>query len=681
MTDRLSAADAGFLYVEDAATPMHVGGVVLLEPVGPFDYGSLVALIQSRLQLVPRYRQKVRFVPGRFARPVWVDDENFDLTHHVRRSALPQPGSDAQLADLVGVLVSRPLDRSRPLWELYVVEGLSGGRIALVNKTHLSLVDRVGSVDVAAAILDLSPVPRRMRADLWIPTPAPSDIDVVVDAVADITARPAEVLDALRLAALDVRATVDGIEQTVTGILQIVRRAIAPVRRSMLNVEVSGGRRFAGVDLDLSRLRRIRRLHGGTINDVILTLLAGALRSFLLSHGESVGPQTTLRAMVPMSVRTSEPGPVEGGGAETGGAETGGAETGGAETGGAETGGAETGGAETGGAETGGAETNGAGVGGPEDAGPESARSGRTASARGEVGPVQSYLLDLPVAESNPVIRLHQVSFAMAGHTDTGEAVGADTLMELGRFAPAALHTLGARVGAQLSSRMYNLLITNVPGPQAPLYAGGHPVQAMYPVAPLGKGHALAIAVTSYRGRVYFGITADAAALPDPTEFGMLLHEELDEFPLDVVRRRSSPAADQPSQPETQPPPRAEPQPQPEPAPEPQPKPKPQAKPEPTPQEEPQAKPKPRARPKPSPKPQPDSEPAPTVVTPRAARPSRARPAPKPAPPRRPTPAPHPDPAATVDPIGAEPVGGLPAGSGLDHDPTSTPVEKGKTTR
>ena len=467
MTDRLSPADAGFLYTEDAATPMHVGGVAILQPLEPFDYTAIVGLIEARLPLVPRYRQKVRFVPGRFARPVWVDDADFDLTYHVRRSALPRPGTDAQLADLVGRLMSRPLDRSRPLWEVYVVEGLSGGRVALINKTHQAMVDRMGAMDIAAAILDLSPEPRPVTRTTWRPTPAPSDIDLVVDAVVDITSRPAEVVDAVRLAALDVRATVDEVGRTVSGMWQIARRAVRPAPRSMLNVPMSGARRFAGVSLDLARLKAVRATHGGTVNDIVLALIAGALRSFLVSRGEPVTPGTTLRALVPVSVRA------------------------------------------------------------PAD----------------PAAPVASYLIDLPVSEPNPVIRLHQVSFAMAGHTESGQSVAADALMELGRFAPSTLHILGARVGSQLGRRLYNLLVTNVPGPQVPLYAAGIPVAAMYPVAPLAQGRTLAVAVTSYNGRVFFGLTADRDAMPDLDDFGPLLLEAVEEFPATVTRRATRPGA------------------------------------------------------------------------------------------------------------------------------------------
>ena len=338
MTDRLSPTDAAFLYAEDHTTPMHVGGVAILQPTAPFDYSSIVSLIESRLTLVPRYRQKVRLVPGRIARPVWIDDEDFDLGYHVRRSALPRPGTDAQLDELVGRLISRPLDRDRPLWEMYVVEGLAGGRVALVNKTHYAMVDRAGAVDVAAAILDVSPEPRTLPAQIWSPMPSPSEIDLVVDAVADITVRPSEILDAVRLAAMDVRSTVTEVGQMVGGLVSIAYRAVRPAPRSALNVTVTGQRRFASVAEDLARFKAIRTAHSGTLNDVILAVVTGALRSFLLSRGEPVGPGTTLRAMVPVSVRTSD-------------------------------------------------------------------ELGRVTGPR-----VASYLVDLPVAEPNPVMRLHQVS-------------------------------------------------------------------------------------------------------------------------------------------------------------------------------------------------------------------------------------------------------------------------------
>lgn len=461
MTQRLSPADAAFLYADDAA--LHVGGLVILQPNGDFDYQSIVRLIGARLALVPRYRQKVRFVPGRLARPVWVDDDSFDLTYHVRRSALPRPGSDAQLEELVGRLISRPLDRSRPLWEMYIVEGLAGGRIALINKTHHAMVDRVGAVDVAAAILDVNRRPRKLPTDLWIAAPAPSDVDLVVDAIADMTARPSDVLDLLRLAALDIRSTAASVADAAGAVLGVVRRAVNPAPQSVLSPGPSGQRRFSTARASLSDFKAIRAAHGGSVNDVILAVLSGALRSWMLSRGEPLTDGSTLRAMVPMSVR------------------------------------------------------------------PES---------HADAPQVTSYLIDLPVAEPSPVMRLNQVSFAMGAHLESGRQVGADALLELGRFAPPTLHALGARVGDQLSRRSYDVLITNAPGPQVPLYAAGIPVIAMYPVAPLAKHHALALSCTSYRGSVYFGMTAAREAMPDGDEFAMLVDEAVSELMRTLRRGR-----------------------------------------------------------------------------------------------------------------------------------------------
>ena len=218
---------------------------------------------------------------------------------------------------------------------------------------------------------------------------------------------------------------------------------------------------------DLADFKLIRQTHGGSVNDVILTVITGALRSWLLSRAEAVTAHTVVRAMVPMWVA---PAPGE------------------------------------------------------------------------DNGSVASYLIDLPVSEPNPAMRLHQVSFAMGGHLESGNPIGADALVELGRFAPPTLHALGARVAGQLSRRMYNVLITNVPGPQVPLYAAGFPVDAMYPVAPLGLGQALAVSCTSYNGGVFFGMTADRDALPDVGEFAVQIKEAIEELRSNVPHKSGSPA-------------------------------------------------------------------------------------------------------------------------------------------
>ncbi len=454
-TDRLSAVDAAFLQAEDAATPMHVGGVVILEPTSGFDYQRIADRVWNRLGALPRYRQVVRTVPGRLARPVWIDDDDFDLNYHVRRSSLPTPGSTAELDALVGRLISRPLDRRRPLWELYIVEGLEGGRVALINKTHEALVDRMGAVDVAAALLETSRTAKERTETPWVPTPAPSNVDLVVDALADLVARPAEGLDAARLAAMDVRSTVKSVADTAVLAAQLLRRSLQPRPRLSLSVPIAGPRGFACGTLGLPTVKAIRAAHGGTVNDVILAVLAGAVRSWMLSRGDPVTSGTEIRVLTPMSVR------------------------------------------------------------------PESGEGTPT---------VDSYVIDLPVAEPNPVMRLHQISYQTQSHAESGRGVTAGALMALGRFAPPTLHGLGARVAGQLSRRSYDMLVTNVPGPQRRLYIAGYPVQAMYPVVPLAKGHAVAIGCTSYRGEVYVGVTTDQDALTDGSEFTRLLDEAATEL-------------------------------------------------------------------------------------------------------------------------------------------------------
>ncbi|MBM9468209.1 wax ester/triacylglycerol synthase family O-acyltransferase [Nakamurella leprariae] len=477
MTDRLSVLDTASLFSADAGSPTLVGGMVVLEPpAAGFDYAAMVDLIGSRLALVPRFRQRVQTVPGRLARPVWVDDAGFDLSYHVRRSALPPPGSRAQLDDLIGRLISRPLDPHRPLWEIYVVEGLSGGRVALVNKTHPVLVDQLGAVDLAAAILDTARTPRPVADQPWIPTPPPSAVDLVVDAVVDLAAQPTAAVDMARFAAADARAAAARLAGVAADAVRLASRVVTPVPRSVLTRTRSGQRRFATVRTDLDDFKAIRRAHGVSVNDVVLAVVTGAVRTYLLSRNEPVVPSTVLRATVPVSVREST--------ARPGVAAT---------------------------------PSGRVGVSGPTG----TAATGAT---------VRSALVDLPVAEPNAVIRLHQVAWAMGAQLSGGQRVGADTLVELGRFAPPTLHALGARVARELSRRLSNVLITNVPGPQVPLYAGGLPVTAMFPVAPLVNGQTLAVSCTSYHGGVYFGLTADRDAIPDLADIGEALTESLVEL-------------------------------------------------------------------------------------------------------------------------------------------------------
>jgi len=443
VSDRLSSLDVSFLYLEESTTPMHVGGVSVFElPEGGFDYDRLVSLIKRRIAFVPRYRQRIRWVPGRIASPIWVDDENFDVTYHVRRSALPKPGTDAQLRDLAARIMSRPLDRGRPLWEMYLVEGLSDGRFALLTKTHHAMVDGVSAVDIGQVILDATPEPRPTPASSWRPAQEPGSLELIAGAVTDLVRRPTAVLESLRTGLGDIRHTAVRVAGTATGVLAMARTVSRSAQESPLNVEIGEQRRYGTADSDLDDYKAIRKAHGGTINDVVLAVVTGALREWLMTRGEAVGGASVVRAMVPVSIRTED-------------------------------------------------------------------QSGALGNR------VSSYLVDLPVGEPSPVMRLHQISYAMKGHKETGQAVGADAIINVAGFAPPTLHSLGARVGSSLSRRLFNVVVTNVPGPQFPLYAAGARLLATYPVVPLAKGQAVSIGLTSYDGGVYYGLNADRDAMPD----------------------------------------------------------------------------------------------------------------------------------------------------------------------
>jgi diacylglycerol O-acyltransferase len=463
MPDRLSTLDVSFLYFEEPTTPMHVGGVAVFQaPKGGFDHDRLVRLISARIAFVPRYRQRVKWVPGRLANPVWVDDEDFDVSYHVRRSALPRPGTDAQLAELVARVQSRPLDRSRPLWEMYLVEGLSDDRFAIITKTHHAMVDGIGAVDIGQVILDTSPDGRERPLDTWRPAPEPSWAELVAGAVAETARRPTAIVDTVRGGLTELTSTAGRIIGAAGGLLAAATTAARPAPDSPLNAVIGEQRRYAMLELDLDDHRRIRKAHGGTVNDVVLATVAGALRAWLLTRGSKVGPATSVRALVPVSVR-------------------------------------------------------------PEG---EDFTPGNQ---------VSSYLVDLPVGEPSAVMRLHQVSYRMQAHKETGQAVGAEALAGLAGFAPPTLHSLGARVASGLSKRWFNLVVTNVPGPQQPLYAGRAKMLAAYPVVPLAKGQALSIGLTSYDGKVFYGLNADRDAMPDVDVLAQCLGDALAEL-LETVR-------------------------------------------------------------------------------------------------------------------------------------------------
>ncbi|WP_404388172.1 wax ester/triacylglycerol synthase family O-acyltransferase [Humibacillus xanthopallidus] len=467
MSDRLTSLDASFLYLEESTTAMHVGSVMVFQPPRDgFDYDQLVDIIESRIGAIPRFRQKVRDVPGRIANPVWVDDEAFDMSYHVRRAGLPRPGSDEQLQDFVARVQPRKLDRTRPLWEVYLVEGLHDGRFAIVTKTHYSLIDGVNALDIAHVIVDAvkgegegaEPVP-------WEPSRAPSSAELLTGAVIDAVRRPTQVVDLVRGGINDVlNVGLRAAESAGTLLSAVARTAARPAPDSPLNAEVGTARRWVMVSTDLEDYRTVRRrLARGayaedvTINDVVLATIAGGLRTWLLGRGEAVSGPSVVRAMVPVSIYGDDP-------------------------------------------------------------------AGMYANQ------VMACVVNLPVGEPGASMRLHQIAFAMRQQMEGGQAVGASSLANLAGFAPPTLHALGARLGSAMSRRLYNVMITNVPGPQSPLYAGDAKMLSTYPVMPLAKGQALSIGITSYDGGVYYGLNADREAMPDVDDLGSSILESIDEL-------------------------------------------------------------------------------------------------------------------------------------------------------
>jgi diacylglycerol O-acyltransferase len=467
----LTALDTSFLYMEGPTTPMHVGSVMVFQPPDQgFDYEHLVSQICRRIAVVPRYRQCVREVPGHLANPVWVDDETFDVMYHVRRSALPQPGSDEQLQEFVARIQSRRLDRGRPLWEVYLVEGLAEGRFAIVTKSHQALVDGINAVDIADLIVDGKTGGEESITDTWSPAREPSDVELVAAALVDAVRRPSQIAENVRGALTDVKVGGPVFSTVGAVVSTVARTAVRPAPVSPLNAEIGEARRYVMVGTDLADYRAVRsRLARGhdadevTINDVVLATISGALRSWLLTRGEAVHAATTVRAMVPVSVD----------------------------------------------------DTDG---------------SGRLGNR------VIAAMVDLPVGEPGACMRLHQIAFAMRQQIDGGRAAGAESLAGLAGFGSPTLHFLGARLGSAMSRRVFNVIITNVPGPQELRCVGDARMLSTYPVMPLALGQAASIGLTSYDGGVYFGLNGDRDAMPDLDLLGQCLVDSL----ADLVGIRGS---------------------------------------------------------------------------------------------------------------------------------------------
>jgi WS/DGAT/MGAT family acyltransferase len=454
---RLGPQDASFLYLETPSVHQHVGGLAILDPStrpdGTLRIENVIEVIGSRLHLAPRFRQKVVFPPLATARPVWVDDADFDINFHMRRAALPSPGGRRELIDYVQRVISRPLDRTKPLWETYLIEGMEGGMTALLTKVHHAMVDGLSAIDLATAVFDFSPVPQILEIQPWTPEPEPSRADLLRDALLEQLRNPVRTVTDTAQRALQAPSRVfRQAVSTVQGVTDVLGKGMAPP--SPFNRKVGPNRRFAMMEAPVSSFKDVKHALGGTVNDVVLTVVAGALQRLLRYRKEPTRGRT-LRAMVPVSVRSND----------------------------------------------------------------EKDTLGNR---------VSSWLVDLPVGPMGAKKRLATISEITKALKDSKQAVGAEFLMNIGMWAPPTIHGMAARLAAR--GRFINLVVSNVPGPQIPLYIAGARLVASYPIMPVAENMGLSIACTSLAGTMAFGITADWDILPDIEYVAAAMDESLTEL-------------------------------------------------------------------------------------------------------------------------------------------------------
>ena len=453
--DRLTALDTSFLHLEDSSAHMHVASVMLFEGDPP-PYDELLESIDRRLHLVPRYRQKLAIVPLGQGRPRWVDDPHLNLRYHVRSTALPSPGSEDQLRALAGRVFAQQLDRDKPLWEIWLVEGLEEGRFAMLSKTHHSLVDGISGVDIMTVLFDTSAEPAAPPdpGQRWLPRPLPSSAQLLGEALIERATMPGEVVRTVRSFFRAPRQIVDGIVQAAAGVGAMAWAGMSPAPTCAYNSEIGPHRRFTWVRTELADMKAIKNELGGTVNDVVLASVAGALGRHLRRRGQAT-EGLELKAMVPVSVRTDD--------------------------------------------------------------------------QRGDLGnKVAAIMAPLPVWCQEPVARLDIVREEMKGLKEGSQAIGAQVLTELGGYAPPTVMAQASRLMNR--QRLFNLVVTNVPGPQFSLYLMGRRAVDPFPMVPLTKNQGLGIAIMSYDGRMNFGLVGDYEVLYDIDDLARDLYDSIAEL-------------------------------------------------------------------------------------------------------------------------------------------------------
>lgn len=458
----LSHLDASFLALETPTTHMHVAGVVvfdgseLVTSDGGIDIGRIKAHIGGKLSYLPRYRQRLAWAPPN-RRPVWVDDDHFNFDYHVRHTSLPRPGTDEQLKRLAGRIVSQPLDRAKPLWELWVVEGMSEGRFAIIAKIHHCMIDGISGVDLTTILLNVSPTSEIEPAVDWSPRPAPNAAQLAVAEAARVTR---SALDAItNVPELARRGGEVAITMGARGFAAInsLRSGwLRPSARTPLNPDLGPNRRVDWTETPLASLKEIRASLGGSVNDVILAISAGAIRRFLKESRHFDVGEGEFRVMNPVSTRRAD--------------------------------------------------------------------------QRGALGnQVAMWLVNLPVSDPDPVSRLQKIKAETSKLKSTNQALGAATLVELSRGTPIPLISLANRVVGPMM-RPFNLTVTNVPGPQFPMYLLEAQMLVNYPIVPLWSQHGLGLALFSYNGILAWGVHADFDAVPDTAAITSSIQHATDEL-------------------------------------------------------------------------------------------------------------------------------------------------------
>ena len=460
--DRLSALDASFLDVETASAHMHVGWAAAFDPPDEQPAPSFEQLrdhIARRLGRAPRYRQRLAGVPLGMARPVWVDDDRFDITHHVR------PAAPMGLDELAGSVLSTPLSRERPLWELWVADRLDDGRVGVVGKAHHCMVDGIAAVELATVLLDMDPDQPPDPPDDWRPAGAPGQARRLVDALVD-TARGQLALAGSAAGLLGSPRRLAAGAQRAAGALSNSLTPASPL--GLLNAPISPYRTLATLARPMDELREIKRGYGCTVNDVVLAASTGGVRRHLERHDER---PARIKAMVPVNVR---------------------------------------------------------GDGGADEFGNR----------------ISFIFVELPCGEPGAQRRLQAIMRAMERAKTTGEPAGATTVLDLAAAAPSIVQRAMSRLVA--SPRTFNVVVSNIPGPQVPMWMLGCRLREAYPIVPLADKHALSIGFTSVDGGAFFGIYADRDAGPDAELLARDIGDELDELRAlapSPLRRKREPLA------------------------------------------------------------------------------------------------------------------------------------------